>query len=42
MVKSYKYLGIKIYNNLSWPEHIEIVKNKLLKAIGVLYKKGTF
>ena len=33
---------MKIYNSLSWPEHIEIVKNKLLKAIGVLYKKGTF
>ena len=42
MVKSYKYLGIKIYNNLSWPEHIEIVKNKLLKAIGVLYKTRYF
>ena len=38
MVKSYKYLGVIIDNNLSWTEHIEMVKSKLLKTINVLYK----
>ena len=42
MVKSYKYLGVIIYNNLSWAEHIEIAKSKLLKTIGVLYKTRYF
>ena len=42
MVKSYKYLGVIIYNNLSLAEHIEIVKGKLLKTIGVLYKTRYF
>ena len=36
MVKSYKYLGVIIDNNLSWAEHIEMVKGKLLRAIGVI------
>ena len=42
MVKRYKYLGVIIdliknrQNILKWQ------KNKLLKAIDVLYKKGTF
>ena len=38
MVKNYKNLGVIIDNNLSWAEHIEMVKSKLLKAIGVLNK----
>ena len=38
MVKSYENLGVIIDNNLSWVEHTEMVKSKLLKAIGVLYK----
>ena len=42
MVKSYKYLGVIIDNNLNWTEHIEMVKSKLLKAIGVLYKTRYF
>ena len=42
MVKSFKYLGAIIDKNLSWAEHIEIVKSKLLKAIGVLYKTRYF
>ena len=37
-VYSYKYLGVIIDDNLNWSEHIETLKNKLLKTIGVLYK----
>ena len=42
MVKIFKYLGVIIDGYLSWAEHIEMVKSKLLKAIAVLYKQGTF
>lgn len=34
MVKNYKYLRVIILNNLSWAEHIEMIKSKLLKIIG--------
>ena len=37
-LNSYKYLGIKIDSNLNWIEHIEGLKNKLLKSIAILYK----
>ena len=37
-VNNYKYLGVKTYNNLNWSNHIETLKTKLLKAIGILYK----
>ena len=37
-VYSYKYLGVIIDDNLNLSEHIETLKNKLLKTIGVLYK----
>ena len=39
---SYKYLGINIDRNLNWSEHIETIKTKLQKTLGVLYKTRHF
>ena len=36
---NYKYLRINIDRNLNWSEHIETIKTKLQKTLGVLYKK---
>ena len=36
------YLRVIIDNKLSWAEHIEMLKSKLLMAIGVLYKTRYF
>ena len=41
-VKNYKYLGFTIDSNLSFSDHIEAVKTKLLKTIGILYKTRYF
>ena len=35
---SYKYLGIIIDRNLTWTYHIDTIKTKLQKTLGVLYK----
>ena len=35
---SYMYLGININRNLDWSEHINTIKTKLQKTLGVLYK----
>ena len=37
-VNSFKYLGVTIDSNLNWSNHIETLKTKLLKTIGILYK----
>ena len=37
-VNNYKYLGVTIDSNLKWSEHIEALKTKLLRTIGILYK----
>ena len=34
--KSYKYQGIIIDKNLTWLEHIDNIKTKLQKTLGVL------
>ena len=39
---SYKYLRINIDRNLNWSEHIETIKTKLQKTLGVLYKTKHF
>ena len=41
-VDSYKYLGVIIYSNLNWSEHVETIKTKLLKTIGISYKTKYF
>ena len=33
-----KFLGVFIYENLSWKQHIDIVICKTSKSIGILYK----
>ena len=33
-----KFLGVFIHENLSWKQHIEILRNKISKSIGILYK----
>ena len=38
MVNNYKYLGVTTDSNLNWSNHIETLKTKLLKTIGILYK----
>lgn len=37
-----KYLGLIINHNLSWIPHIEFLKNKVSKFIGVLYRISKF
>ena len=41
-VENYKCLGFTIDSNLNWSDHIEAVKTKLLKTIGILYKTRYF
>ena len=33
-----KFLGVTIYENLTWREHIKLVETKVSKSIAVLYK----
>ena len=40
-VKSTKFLGVLIDENLSWNEHIQLVVNKISKNIGILHKAKT-
>ena len=37
-VKSTKFLGIIIDDKLKWTEHIQYIKNKISKSIGILIK----
>ena len=41
-VTSTKFLGIIIDNKLKWNQHITYVKNKISKAVGILYKIKNF
>ena len=41
-VTSTKFLGIIIDNKLKWNQHITYVKNKISKAVGILYKIRNF
>ena len=34
-VENYKYYGVIVDSNLNWFDHIEAVKTKLLKTIGI-------
>ena len=33
-----KFLGVMIDDKLNWKEHIQYIKNKISKSIGILYK----
>ena len=35
---SIKFLGILLYEHLSWKNHISVVENKVSKNIGILHK----
>ena len=37
-----KYLGVIIDNKLTWHQHIENIKNKINKRLGILKKCVTF
>ena len=37
-----KYLGVTIYNKLTWRQHIENIKNDINKKIGILKKMHHF
>ena len=42
-VESFNFLGITIDEKLSWSHHVDIVKKKISKVIGILYRlKNTF
>ena len=42
-VESFNFLGITIDEKLSWRHHVDIVKKKISKVIGILYRlKNTF
>ena len=37
-VNSTKFLGVIIDDKLKWTAHIQYIKNKLSKSIGIMYK----
>ena len=41
-VKVNKFLGVNIDENLTWKDHISVVKSKLSKTIGIMYRASTF
>ena len=41
-VKVTKFLGVNINENLTWKDHISVVKSKLSKTIGIMYRASTF
>ena len=41
-VKVTKFFGVNIDENLTWKDHISVVKSKLSKTIGIIYRASTF
>ena len=41
-VKSIKFLGVLLDENLSWKDHIKCVENRVSKNIGLLYRAKLF
>ena len=41
-VKTMKFLGVLLDDNLSWKEHIKYLENKIAKNIGLLYRAKPF
>ena len=38
MVYKTKFLGVLIDNKLNWKDHIDVIKTKLSKNIGIMYE----
>ena len=38
-VQSYKYLGVHIPSDLSWSNHVSIVRSRAKKQLGMLYRR---
>ena len=41
-VKSIKFLGVLLDENLSWKDHIKYIENKVTKNIGLIYRAKLF
>ena len=41
-VKSIKFLGVILGENINWNRHIELVENKISKNIGILYRASLY
>ena len=41
-VQNYKYLGVEISDTLSWSQHIDLVRSKVAKGIGLLRRLSWF
>ena len=37
-VESFNFLGLIIDEGLSWKKHTDVVKNKISKVVGILYR----
>ena len=42
MIKSIKFLGVLLDQNLSWKDHIKYIENKVAKNISLLYRAKLF
>ena len=38
-VSSFKYLGVVLSENISWNKHVEMVRSKAMKQVGMIYRK---
>ena len=41
-LNSIKFLGVILDKNINWNKHIELVENKILKNIGILYRASLY
>ena len=41
-IRSIKFLGVMIDENLSWHEHLRVIENKISKNLGLLHKAKPF
>ena len=41
-IRSIRFLGVMIDENLSWNEHLKVIENKISKNLGLLYKAKHF
>ena len=39
---SFMYLGVIINHKLNWTQHVDYVKNKISKGIGIMYRVRNF